>query len=207
MIRALLGKKLGMTRLFGEGGKTIPVTVIKVGPCYVIQKKTLEKEGYNALQLGFEEKKESKINKPLKGHFMKAGTPCFAYLREVKVEDLDAFEVGQEIKADIFQIGEKVHIRGISKGKGFQGTMKRWGFGGGRASHGSKFHRAPGSIGCNTTPGRVVKGRRLPGRMGGEMVTVKNLEVVDVRPEFDVVVVKGAVPGPKNSLLKITKAG
>lgn len=205
MLKALLGKKLGMTRLFGEGGKSIPATVIKVGPCYVIQKKTLEKEGYNALQIGFQEVKESRVNKPLLGHFKKANTQCFAYLREVKVEDPSQFELGQELRVDIFNIGEKVNIRGVSKGRGFQGTMKRWGFGGGRASHGSKFHRAPGSIGCNTTPGRVLKGKRLPGRMGGNKVTVRNLEILDVRPEFDILVVKGAVPGAKNGLLEIMR--
>jgi large subunit ribosomal protein L3 len=205
MVRALLGKKLGMTRLFGEGGRSIPVTVIKVGPCYVVQKKTLEKEGYNAVQLGFEVKKENKVNKPLLGHFKKAGTSCFAYLREVKVEDPSGLEVGQEFRVDLFNIGDKVNVRGISKGRGFQGTVKRWGFGGGRASHGSKFHRAPGSIGCNTTPGRVIKGRRLPGRMGASSTTIRNLDVVDVRPELDILVVKGAVPGARNGLLEIMK--
>lgn len=205
MVRALLGKKLGMTRLFGEGGRSVPVTVLKVGPCVVVQKKTGDKEGYNALQLGFQETKENKLNKPQAGHFKKAGTQCFAYLREVKVEDASAFDVGQELRVELFNIGDKVSVRGVSKGRGFQGTIKRWGFGGGRASHGSKFHRAPGSIGCNTTPGRVVKGRRLPGRMGGGSVTIKNLEILDVRPELDILVVKGAVPGAKNGLLEIMR--
>jgi len=206
MVNKLLGKKLGMTRYFLEDGKCIPVTVLKVGPCVVIQKKTVDKEGYNAIQVGFEPKKESRVNKPMRGHFKKAGKGCFAFLREIRVDDPDKFELGQEIKADIFKVGDLVNVSGKSKGRGFAGVIKRWGFSGGPQSHGSRSHRVPGSIGCCATPGRVYKGRKMPGRMGNRRVTVKNLRVVDVRPEMDIVVVSGAVPGSRNSLIEIAKA-
>ncbi|MBW1680556.1 MAG: 50S ribosomal protein L3 [Deltaproteobacteria bacterium] len=202
----LFGKKMGMTRFFLEEGGSIPVTVLRVGPCVVIQKKTAEKEGYNALQLGFEEQKTGRVNKPLRGHFKAAGERCFKYLREVRVEDPASFELGQEIRSDLFQRGDVVHVTGTSKGRGFSGVVKRWGFGGGRKSHGSRSHRIPGSIGCSATPGRVQKGKKLPGQYGGQRVTVKNLKVVDVRPEMNVVLVKGAVPGSRNSLVEIRKA-
>lgn len=202
----LFGKKMGMTRFFLEEGGSIPVTVLRVGPCVVIQKKTAEKEGYNALQLGFEEQKTGRVNKPLRGHFKPAGERCFKYLREVRVEDPASFELGQEIRSDLFQRGDVVHVTGTSKGRGFSGVVKRWGFGGGRKSHGSRSHRIPGSIGCSATPGRVQKGKKLPGHYGGQRVTVKNLKVVDVRPEMNVVLVKGAVPGSRNSLVEIRKA-
>ena len=205
MVNKLFGKKLGMTRYFLEDGKCVPVTVLKVGPCVVIQKKTINKEGYNAIQVGFDPKKEKRVNKPLKGHFEKAGKGCFAFLREIRVDDPDKFELGQEIKADIFKIGDKVNISGKSKGRGFAGVMKRWGFSGGPQTHGSRSHRVPGSIGCCATPGRVYKGRKMPGRMGNKRVTVKNLQVVDVRPDMDIVVVSGAIPGSKNSFIEITK--
>ncbi len=206
MVEKLFGKKLGMTRYFLEEGRSVPVTVLKVGPCVVVQKKTAQKEGYNAIQVGFEPQKESRVNKPLKGHFNAAGVKPFRYLREIKVDDPEGFELGQELKADIFQIGDVVHVSGLSKGRGFSGVMKRWGFSGGRKTHGSRSHRIPGSIGCSATPGRVIKGKKLPGHYGNQRVTVKNLVVVDVRPEFDVVVVKGAVPGSKNGLVEIRKA-
>ncbi len=206
MVTKLFGKKIGMTRYFLEDGKSVPVTILKVGPCFVIQKKTVEKEGYNALQLGFEPKKEGKFNKPMRGHFQKAGKGCFAYLKEVKVDNPDEFELGQEIKADIFKVGDFVNVTGISKGRGFAGVMKRWGFSGGPKTHGSRSHRIPGSIGMCATPGRVYKGRKMPGRMGNNRVTVRNLQVVDVRPEMDVVIVKGAVPGAKNGFIEISKA-
>lgn len=206
MVEKLFGKKLGMTRYFLEEGRSVPVTVLKVGPCVVVQKKTAQKEGYNAIQVGFEPQKESRVNKPLKGHFNAAGVKPFRYLREIKVDDPEGFELGQELKADIFQIGDVVHVSGLSKGRGFSGVMKRWGFSGGRKTHGSRSHRIPGSIGCSATPGHVIKGKKLPGHYGNQRVTVKNLVVVDVRPEFDVVVVKGAVPGSKNGLVEIRKA-
>ena len=206
MVTKLLGKKLGMTRYFLGEGRSIPVTVLKVGPCVVVQKKTSERDRYSAVQLGFEGKKEKRVNKPLQGHFAPAGAGCFAHLREVQVEDPELFELGQELRSDIFQIGDKVHVSGLSKGRGFTGVTKRWGYAGGRGTHGSRFHRIPGSIGCSATPGRVQKGKKLPGRMGGTRFTVKNLQVVDVRPEMDVVVVRGAVPGSPNGLVEIRKA-
>ncbi|MBW2118899.1 MAG: 50S ribosomal protein L3 [Deltaproteobacteria bacterium] len=203
MVNKLFGKKLGMTRYFLDEGKSVPVSVLKLGPCVVIQKKTNKKEGYNAIQVGFGTQKEGRMNKPLLGHLKSAGEGCFAHLREIEVEDSDSFEVGQEIKSDIFNVGDVVHVSGISKGRGFSGVMKRWGFSGGRKTHGSRSHRIPGSIGCSATPGRVQKGKKLPGRMGYQRVTIKNLKVVDVRPEIDVVLVKGAVPGGPNSPVEV----
>jgi len=207
MIKKLFGKKIGMTSYFLEEGKSVPATVLKIGPCVVVQKKTREKEGYNALQIGFGPKKESRVNKPLKGHFKAVGDRYFSQLREVKVDDPEAFQLGDEIRSDIFTIGESVNVRGISKGRGFSGVMKRWGFSGGKATHGSRSHRIPGSIGACATPGKVQKGRKMPGRMGNENVTIKNLQVIDVRPEMDLVLVRGAVPGTTNSFLEIWKAG
>jgi len=207
MIKKLFGKKIGMTSYFLEEGKSVPATVLKIGPCVVVQKKTREKEGYNALQIGFGPKKESRVNKPLKGHFKAVGDRYFSQLREVKVDDPEAFQLGDEIRSDIFTIGESVNVRGISKGRGFSGVMKRWGFSGGKATHGSRSHRIPGSIGACATPGKVQKGRKMPGRMGNQNVTIKNLQVIDVRPEMDLVLVRGAVPGTTNSFLEIWKAG
>ncbi len=206
MVKKLFGKKIGMTRYFLDEGRSVPATVLKVGPCVVTQKKTVDKEGYNAIQVGFEPQKEGRVNKPLKGHMSKAGAGYFRILREIRVEDPGPFELGQVIRADMFNIGDTVHVSGASKGRGFAGVMKRWGFSGGRKTHGSRSHRIPGSIGCSATPGRVHKGRKLPGHYGNEKVTVKNLKVIDVRPEMDVVVVKGAVPGSRNSLIEIRKA-
>lgn len=206
MIKKIFGKKVGMTSFFLEEGKSVPVTVLKIGPCVVVQKKTREKEGYNAVQLGYGPKKEARVNKPLRGHFKTVGDRCFSQLREVRVEDPEDFQLGDEIRSDIFTVGESVDVRGLSKGRGFSGVMKRWGFSGGKATHGSRSHRIPGSIGACATPGRVQKGRKMPGRMGNQNVTVKNLKVVDVRPEMDLVLVKGAVPGAANSFLEIRKA-
>lgn len=194
-----------MTRHFVEEGMSVPVTVLKVGPCVVIQKKTLEKEGYNAIQVGYGAQKERRVNKPLLGHFNAAGKGCFRYLKEIRVDDPGEFELGQEIRADIFAVNDLVNVSGTSKGRGFSGVMKRWGFSGGRKTHGSRSHRIPGSIGCSATPARVHKGRKLPGRMGYEGVTVKNLKVVDVRPETNLVVVQGAVPGSRNSFVEVSK--
>jgi large subunit ribosomal protein L3 len=205
MVNKLFGKKLGMTRFFLDEGKSVSVSVLKLGPCVVIQKKTNKKEGYNAIQVGFGAQKESRVKKPLLGHFKPAGEGRFAHLREIEVEDSDSFELGQEIKSDIFNVGDMVHVSGISKGRGFSGVTKRWGFSGGRKTHGSRSHRVPGSIGCSATPGRVTKGKKLPGRMGYQRVTIKNLKIVDVRPEMDVVLVKGAVPGGPNSPVEVSK--
>lgn len=206
MVKKLIGKKLGMTRIFLDEGKSIPVTVLKVGPCVVLQKKTREKDGYDAIQIGYEPRKETRVNKPLKGHFEAAAKGCFAHLREIRVEDTEEFELGHEIKSpDVFEAGDRIQISGLSKGRGFSGVMKRWGFAGGRKTHGSRSHRVPGSIGCSASPGRVTKGKKMPGRMGNQRVTIKNLRVVDVRPEMDVILVKGSVPGSSNSLIEISK--
>jgi len=205
MVKKLFGKKIGVTRYFLEGGRSESVSVVKIGPCVVTQKKTLEKEGYNAIQVGYGPKAEGRTNKPLKGHFKMSGGACFSYLNEVRVDDVDAFELGQEIKSDIFSIGDTVHIRGRSKGRGFAGVMKRWNFSGGNKTHGSRSHRVPGSVGCSATPAKVIKGRKMPGRMGGIHVTTKNLKVVDVRPEMDVLLIKGSVPGAPGNLLEIFK--
>jgi large subunit ribosomal protein L3 len=205
MVNKILGKKLGMTRYFIDEGVSVPVTLVQVGPCVVTQKKTSEKDGYEAIQVGFEEKKESRINKPLKGHFDTAGGKYFAYSREIKVDDSNEYELGQEIRADIFQIGDSVTVAGKSKGRGFSGVMKRWGFAGGRKTHGSRSHRIPGSIGSSATPSRVFKGRKLPGRMGYQRTTIKNLKVLDIRPEINVIALKGSLPGSKETIIEISK--
>lgn len=197
-----------MTRLYNEYGRSIPVTVIEAGPCVVLQKKTKAKEGYDAIQVGFLEKKASRLNKPEAGHFKRSGGRGFYHVREFRVQDPEAYELGQEIRVeDVFNVGEKVDITGKAKGRGFQGVVKRHGFGGGKASHGSGFQRAPGSIGCSAYPGRVIKGKKLPGRMGNNTVTQKNLTVVDIRGEENILLVEGAVPGAKNGLLKIYTKG
>ncbi len=205
MVKTLFGKKVGMTRYFLEEGKSIPVTILKLGPCVVIQKKTEDKDGYNAIQVGFEPQDDKHVNKPMKGHFKAAGDKAFRYLKEIRVESPNQFELGQELSADVFAIGEKVAVRGRSKGRGFAGVVKRWGFSGGKDTHGCRAHRVPGSIGTNTTPGRVVKGRRLPGRMGFRNLTVRNLKVLDVRPEMNVIALVGAVPGSRNTVIEVTK--
>ena len=200
----LLGKKIGMTRVYSEQGHAIPVTVIEAGPCVVLQKKTEAREGYNAIQVGFEPKKEARLNKPQAGHFKAAAKGGFYHVKEFRVTDPDAFELGQEIQlAEMIKIGDEVQISGRSKGRGFQGVVKRHGFKGGRKTHGSMFHRRPGSIGSSAWPSRVVKGKKLPGRMGNELVTKKNLTVVDVRAEENIMLVKGSVPGAKQGLLQI----
>ncbi|MFO7987698.1 MAG: 50S ribosomal protein L3 [Desulfatiglandaceae bacterium] len=205
MVNKLLGKKLGMTRYFLEGGKSVPVTVLQVGPCVVVQKKTREKEGYDAVQVGFGPTNGRRANRPARGHVKASGGRSFAWLREIRVDNVDAFELGQEIKSDVLSVGDRVHVRGVSKGRGFSGVMKRWGYSGGKKTHGSRTHRIPGSIGCSATPGRVLKGKKMPGRLGGQNVTIKNLQVVDVRPEMDVVLVKGAVPGSQNNIIEIAR--
>lgn len=202
MAKGILGKKVGMTQLFGEAGEIIPVTVIQAGPCYVVQKKTEETDGYSAIQIGFDEKRENLVNKPLKGHFAKAQVKTLRHLKEFAIDNADEFQVGQEIKADVFDLGEKVDIVGTSKGKGFAGGIKRHGFQRGPMAHGSKYHRRPGSLGAKG-PARVFKGRKLPGRMGGDRVTIQNLEVVKVDTERNLLIVKGAVPGPKGGLLMV----
>lgn len=206
MIKGILGKKLGMTQIFAGNGKRIPVTVVEAGPCVVLQKKTVGTDGYNALQLGFGERKAHRTNKPEMGHFRKAGKGAFDALREVRVKNVDEFNVGDEITcASIFAVGDIVDVIGTSKGKGFQGVIKRWNFAGGRATHGSMFHRGPGSIGCSAWPSKVFKGKKMAGQMGNARVTTQNLQVVEVRPEQNLVLVKGAIPGPKNGLVMIRK--
>ena len=203
MSKGLLGKKVGMTQIFKETGEIVPVTVIEAGPCLVIQKKTEETDGYSAIQLGFEEKREALVNKPLKGHYSKAGQKPLRYLREVRIDNVTEYQVGQEVKADLFAAGEHVDVAGTSKGKGFAGGIKRHGFQRGPMGHGSKYHRRPGSLGAKG-PARVFKGRRLPGRMGADRVTIQNLEVVRVDVDRNLLLVKGAIPGPKGSLIMIS---
>ena len=200
----LLGKKIGMTRVYSEMGQAIPVTVIVAGPCVVLQKKTEAKEGYNAIQVGFGPKKEARLNKPQAGHCKTAGKGGFYHTKEFRVTDPEVYELGQEIQlAELVKIGDEVHISGKSKGRGFQGVIKRYGFKGGRKTHGSMFHRRPGSIGCSAWPSRVIKGKKMPGRMGNELLTKKNLTVIDVRPDENILLVKGSVPGAKEGLLQI----
>ncbi|MBN2297839.1 MAG: 50S ribosomal protein L3 [Deltaproteobacteria bacterium] len=208
MIKGILGKKLGMSQIFNENGEIVPVTLIQAGPCFVIQKKLKEKDGYDAIQLGFEPKKEKRVNSPMKGHQNKAGKGYFYHLREMLCDDMESIEIGQEIKAaDIFEKGEKIKITGTSKGKGFAGVTKRHGFGGLPASHGSLIHRATGSIGCSADPSKVIKGKRMPGQMGNKQVTVKSLEVVDVMSDDNVIAIKGAVPGAKGQVVILKKQG
>ncbi len=202
MNKAILGIKKGMTQVFKETGEVIPVTVIAAGPCVVLQKKTVETDGYNAIQVGFYVNKPGRVNKPLKGHFAKAGDKLFKYVKEFRVDNVDEYEVGQEINVDIFNPGDKIDISAKSKGKGFAGTIKRHNFARGRESHGSRYHRGVGSLGA-VEPARVFKGRKMPGRMGGEKVTTLNLEVVKVYPEENLLLVKGAVPGPRKGIVYI----
>ena len=205
MKKAILGTKIGMTQIFGEGGKVTPVTVIMAGPCTVVQKKTAETDGYEAVQVGYGEIKEKKVNKPLKGHFAKANTANKKYLREFRLEDIASVNVGDEIKADIFAEGDKIDVSGTSKGKGFAGPMKH-GLHRGPMTHGSKSKRVSGSMGMCSYPGRVFKGKVLPGHMGNKKVTIQNLEVVKVIADENLILVKGAVPGIKGSLVTVRDA-
>lgn len=206
-MKGLLGKKLGMTQIFDEQGEVIPVTVIEAGPCYVAQKKTPDDDGYTAVQLGFEEIKLSHANKPQLGHLGKNDLPALRYLREFRVSDHSDLDEGQKLDAGVFEVGDRVDVVGTSKGRGFAGVVKRHGFGGGPKTHGQSDRlRAPGAISAGSTPGRVFKGKRMPGRMGTERVTVQNLEVVLVDPERNVLAVKGAVPGSRDGLLIIREA-
>lgn len=200
----LLGKKIGMTRVYSAEGNSIGVTVVKTGPCIVLQKKTVARDGYNAIQVGFDAKKESRMNKPEIGHVAKAEQGGFYHIKEFRTDNLDKYEVGQIVSVtDIFKVGDLVDISGDSKGRGFQGVIKRHGFHGGRSTHGSMFHRAPGSIGCSAWPSRVIKGKKMPGQMGNVLVTKKNAMIVDVMVEDNVLVIKGPLPGSKNGLLQI----
>jgi large subunit ribosomal protein L3 len=204
MVAGLLGRKVGMTSVFDETGRVVPVTVIQAGPCWVTQVKRQDSDGYDAVQLGFEESR--RLNAPARGHVAKAGTPLLRHLREWRVPDASEYQLGQRLDVSMFEAGERVTLVGTSKGKGFQGVVKRHGFGGGPKTHGqSDRWRAPGSIGSGTTPGRVLKGLRMAGRMGHDRVTVKNLLVVRADPERNLLLVRGAVPGPREALLVVNK--
>jgi large subunit ribosomal protein L3 len=199
--KAILAKKIGMTQIFTEKGLVVPVTVLEAGPCVVVQKKTMENDGYEAVQLGFADVKEKRVNKPESGHFAKAGLKPKKYLKEFRLDDISGLSVGSEIKADVFQAGERVDVAGKSKGRGFQGNIKRHGQSLGRMSHGSKYHRGVGGLSAATSPGKVPKGRRLPGHMGAKRVTAQNLEIAKVDAERNLLLVKGSVPGPNGTLL------
>lgn len=203
MALGLIGRKLGMGQIFDDGGKIEVVTIVEAGPCHLVKIKDLDSDGYQALQLGYGEFKRP--NKPLDGHFKKAGVSPKRILREFRVKDIDEFKVGQVFKVDVFNQGERVNITGISKGKGFSGVVKRWGFKGGRASRGSMFHRAPGSIGTSATPSRVLKGKKLPGRMGNRGVTIKRARIVKIDADNNILMVKGALPGPRGNLVIVKK--
>jgi large subunit ribosomal protein L3 len=203
MKKAILGKKLGMTQIFDENKKVVPVTVIEAGPCVVLQKKTVEKDGYESIQVAFDDMREKLASKPVKGHFKKAGVSLKRFVKELKIEDSQSYEVGQEIKADVFEQGDKVDVSGISKGKGFQGTIKRWNAQRGPMSHGSKFHRAVGSMGAASDPSRTFKNMKMPGHMGNANVTVQNLQVAKVIPEKNLILIKGGVPGPNKGFVII----
>ncbi len=203
MNKGLIGKKIGMTQIFDESGKVIPVTVIEAGPCVVAQVKTEETDGYTAVQLGYGDIKEKKLNKPTKGHFTKVNVTPKRHLREFRLDSIEGITVGQELKADVFSVGDKLDIQGTSKGKGFQGVIKRHGQSRGPMGHGSMYHRRPGSMGPTSTPGRVFKGKKLPGHMGVETITIQNLEVVRVDLDKNVILVKGSVPGVKGAILKL----
>lgn len=205
-MKGIMGKKLGMTQIFGETGELVAVTVIEATPNVVVQKKTVDKEGYDAVQLGFEPIREKLANKPKRGHFEKAGAKPMRFLREFKDDSFQALDLGSEVKVDIFEEGSFVDITGISKGKGTQGVIKRHGFQRGRESHGSKFHRMPGGLSAGTYPGRVFKGKRMEGRMGNEKVTVQNLEIVRVDADKNLLLVKGAVPGARNGMVLVKAA-
>ena len=202
-MKAILGKKVGMTQVFYKNGLVIPVTVIEAGPCTVVQVKTVETDGYNAVQMGFGQIKDKKVNKPKSGHFAKAGVKAVKNLREFRLEDISDIKVGDEIKVDTFNVGDTVDIQGTTKGKGFQGVIKRHGQSRGPMGHGSMYHRRPGSMGSTSTPGRVFKGKKLPGHMGVNTVTIQNLKIVNVDVDKNVILVKGSVPGNKYSVLKI----
>ncbi|GLI38648.1 50S ribosomal protein L3 [Geobacter hydrogenophilus] len=201
MKKGLIAKKLGMTQIFADDGRRIPVTVVEAGPCVVLQKKTVETDGYSAIQVGFLAKDADKSGRALVGHCKSAGQGVFTHIREFRVEDVDKYTIGDSITAEIFAPGDYVDVTGTSIGKGFQGVIKRWGFRGGRSSHGSCFHRAPGSIGSSAWPSRVFKNKKMPGQLGNERVTVQRLQVVRVDAADNLLLIRGAIPGAKNGIL------
>jgi large subunit ribosomal protein L3 len=205
MIKAIIGRKLEMSQIFGEDGSVVPITALQAGPCVITQVKTPERDGYAALQIGFGSRKAKNVSRPMKGHLDKAGKGYFEVLQEVRRDDVSDYEVGQEISVETFEVGERIDVIGKSKGKGFAGPIKRWGFQRGPSAHGSKNIREPGSTGNATDPGRVVKGKKLAGQKGNKRITVMNLQIVDIRPEDNLMLVKGAVPGCKNGILYIRK--
>jgi len=205
MCKGLMGKKLGMSGLFAPEGTYMPVTIVEAGPCVVTQIKTVTTDGYNALQLGFGEKKISRTNKPEKGHFKKSGKSSFSFLREFPADNPEEYRLGQTLTLDLFKIGERVDVVGTTKGRGFAGVIKRHGFHGGRKTHGSKSHRIPGSIGCSAWPAKVIKGKKMPGQYGNSQKTVCNLEIVDIRPDENLIMLKGALPGYKSGIVTINK--
>ncbi|MCL2873605.1 MAG: 50S ribosomal protein L3 [Defluviitaleaceae bacterium] len=203
MKKAIVAKKIGMTQIFAENGTLVPVTVLEAGPCVVVQRKTVENDGYQAVQVGFLDVKLKHVNKPEKGHFDKAGVMPKKVLKELRLESIDGLEVGTEIKADVFAAGDRVDVSGVSKGKGFQGAIKRHGQSRGPMSHGSKYHRGVGSLSSGTTPGKVKKNKAMPGHMGNEKVTVQNLEIVRADAEKNLLLIKGAVPGSNGTIIFI----
>lgn len=205
-MKSLIGKKLGMTQIFDAEGRCVPVTVIEAGPCSVLQRKTMKTDGYEAIQIGFDAQKEQRVSKPLAGHYKKAGVDTMRELREVRVSADDETKAGDTLTAAMFEEIKFVDVLGVTKGKGFQGVVKRYGFGGGRATHGSHFHRAPGSIGMCEHPGRVFKAKKMPGQMGSTKITVQSLKVIQVRPEENLILLKGAVPGANGSTLVLREA-
>ena len=207
MLKGIIGRKLGMTQVFGEGGNVVPITVVEAGPCAIVQIKTSEKEGYNALQLGFTKKKPHRVNRPLAGHFQKSGAGPFYVIKEFPVDEIGEYTVGQEITLENFKVGDYVDVTGTSKGRGFTGVIKRHGFSGFPASHGTHEHfRHGGSIGSSATPARTFKGVKMPGHFGNSRVTVQNLTIVDIKPEQNLLLIKGAVPGATNSIVIIKEA-
>ena len=206
MKKAILAKKIGMTQIFNEDGVLTPVTVLEAGPCVVTQVKTVENDGYSAVQVGFVDKKEKNVNKPMKGHFTKAGVACKRYVKELKLDNAEEYNLADEIKAEVFEAGDKIDATAISKGKGFQGAIKRHGQSRGPMAHGSKYHRHAGSNGACSSPSKVFKGKKMPGHMGAKKITIQNLEVVRVMADENVILVKGAVPGPKKCLVTIKES-
>jgi len=206
MLKGIIGKKLGMTQIFHEDGVVVPVTVVQAGPCTVVQIKTSERDQYGAVQLGFEERDAKRLTKPLQNHFQKAQVPAFRYLREFRVADPGSFQIGQKITVEGFKVGDRVDVIGVSKGKGFMGVVKRWHFRGGAATHGSMFHRAPGSIGASSYPSRVWPGQKMGGHMGDRRATLQSLEIVDIRPRQNLLLIKGAVPGGSRGLVFVRAA-
>ena len=206
MKKAILATKVGMTQIFDENGVLVPVTVLQAGPCVVTQVKTADNDGYSAIQVGFGEKKENRVNKPMKGQFAKAGVSCKRYVREFRFENASEYALAQEIKADIFAAGDKIDATATSKGKGYAGGIKRHGLKSGPSAHGSKYHRHAGSNGMASDPSKVFKGKKMPGQMGAERVTIQNLEIVKVDADQNIILVKGAVPGPKKSLVMLKES-